>query len=524
MTKNLELRQRAGRHRERGSRRGRAGIRAGASLVVGGTALATLLAASAPALAHAAAPVVAQPALEGTWSAIVYTTVGMTPVVYEYANGTGAVLWAKEVAPNRYTFERAVISPLGVLAQPAASIFGTDYWDALDVYPVFVSEGGAPLLVFQGTRSNKTKDPYHTGCITGALGGPAVPWALQTWSLSGDCNVGDMGAAHGPATALAAAWPGGPGINYRLARSATNPATGHDQIVTLPATAAVDKLAVASDLAGNSDVWVYWGQQMSKVGPADGYYAKDLTTDGPALKAPGSTRSSTDINISAIPAFAATNTHLGLFAAYAVAPKSPAYLNCSNGQYCAVDLWRVGASPAKVVPGAQHVYADNIAISAGPEGRVWIAWVDASHETVSVVRTNEADTRFSAVTTYSTPCTGYGVIGLSGGSFQRLDVALECPTKSPNLSELVTQVLPALSIGFIPTVSNKTSNVLGVGVSDVGDPVAGATVHLGKMVAMTKSSGFATFVLPKGEAPGSYTVTATMPNYRSASGTLTVTP
>ena len=55
-------------------------------------------------------------------------------------------------------------------------------------------------------------------------------------------------------------------------------------------------------------------------------------------------------------------------------------------------------------------------------------------------------------------------------------------------------------------------------VTDVGDPVPGATVKFGKLTATTNASGEATIVIPKGQAPGSYTVTATAPNYSAATG------
>lgn len=187
--------------------------------------------------------------------------------------------------------------------------------------------------------------------------------------------------------------------------------------MSAPAQARALEPAVAADNAGNGDVWLYWGQEVNfGQSPSDGWYAKDLTSNGPIRKAPGSVRGSTDLDVFARPAFASTNTHPGVFAAYDVPPKSPGYINCSQGQHCTLELWRVGASKAMSVTGAVGAMADNIALSAGPGGRLWIAWVDSNHNTVNIVRTNEADNRFSAVRTYPMSCTGYGLVGLSGGS------------------------------------------------------------------------------------------------------------
>jgi hypothetical protein len=270
---------------------------------------------------------------------------------------------------------------------------------------------------------------------------------------------------------------------------------------------------------------LYWAQEVGfGQSPTDGWYAKNLSSNGPVLKAPLSVRGSTDLDVFARPAFATTNTHPGIFAAYDVPPKSPGYINCSQGQHCTLELWRVGATKPTYVPGAVGAMADNIALSAGPQGRLWVAWVDSNHSTVNVVRTNEADSRFSAVTTYTTPCNGnYGLVGLSGGSWQRVDIAVQCSTKGPGLHEFVTQALPSLALGFTPTVPNTSAHKWQFLVTDVGDPVPGATVRVGTLVATTGPLGDATITIPKGQAPGSYPVTATAPNYKAATGSLTVT-
>jgi hypothetical protein len=285
---------------------------------------------------------------------------------------------------------------------------------------------------------------------------------------------------------------------------------------------------VTADNAGNGDVWLYWGQLGSPPSPADGWYAKNLTSNGPVLKAPGSVRGSADLDIFARPAFAATNTHHGVFAAYAVPPPSSQYLNCSNGQRCTIELWRVG-SGAIVVPDARDVVADDIALAPGPEGRLWVAWMDSTDRTLNVVRTNKADDKFSKVTTYPVHvCPGYRLIGLAGGPDQRLAVGLQCPkpywaTNEPPLFDFYTQVLPSLTVALSATVTNTGPITVHILVSDVGDPVAGATVSVGSMTATTGATGVATIVLPKGQTPGNYPVTVTATDYTVATSTLKVT-
>jgi hypothetical protein len=282
-------------------------------------------------------------------------------------------------------------------------------------------------------------------------------------------------------------------------------------------------MAVAANTAGNGDLWAYWAQFGSSPSSADGFYAKDLTTNGPVRRAPLSVHGSADLNVSARPAFVGTGTHSGVFALYDVPPAGPGYINCSNGQYCTARLWRVGSPKAVAVPGGVHVMADDLALSAGPKGRLWIAWFSAHQETVNVLRTNEADSKFGPVRTYPTPCTGYGVIGAGSGELQRLDLAVQCPTKTAPMAVLVTQALPPLSLQFSTTVANTSAHTLHFEVTDVGDPVPGATVRAGNMTASTGPAGVATIVLPKGKATGVYPVTATAPNYMSATGALTIT-
>ena len=59
-------------------------------------------------------------------------------------------------------------------------------------------------------------------------------------------------------------------------------------------------------------------------------------------------------------------------------------------------------------------------------------------------------------------------------------------------------------------------------VTDVGDPVAGATVTFLGGHATTNSSGVATFTVPTGTAAGSYKATASMTSYTSATFTVKV--
>jgi uncharacterized protein YfaS (alpha-2-macroglobulin family) len=72
------------------------------------------------------------------------------------------------------------------------------------------------------------------------------------------------------------------------------------------------------------------------------------------------------------------------------------------------------------------------------------------------------------------------------------------------------------------TVTNTHSSQVVVTVTDAGDAVAGATVKFGSHQATTNANGKATLTIPAGTSVGKHKVTASAPNYRSASATLTV--
>lgn len=144
-------------------------------------------------------------------------------------------------------------------------------------------------------------------------------------------------------------------------------------------------------------------------------------------------------------------------------------------------------------------------------------------------RTNEADTAFGPVETYSTRCWGYPpLIGLGGGRWDRLDVAMQCVVNRPKiaLEEFVTQTLAPLSaLPAAQSFENSKAQTATFTVTDVGDPVPGATVSIpGKGISATTGlAGTAKLALPKGMAPGHYAVTITAPNYLPALAHVIVT-
>jgi hypothetical protein len=239
---------------------------------------------------------------------------------------------------------------------------------------------------------------------------------------------------------------------------------------------------------------------------------EDVAANGPVERAPGSGANSVGrVGTFGRLGIASTLSHSGIFLAY-----------CSNGSVCSVLLWRVGALKAVSVPSSANGY--NPAVAPGPNGRLWIAWADSKTGKVLVVRTNEADTKFGPVEVYPTPCSFTPIVALGGGSWGRLDVSMSCTNTHGHVADYATQLLAPLS--FSPahsTIVNSKKNSIVFKVTDVGDPVAGATVHVDGMTAATNSAGTATISFPKGATPGGYQVTVKAPDYYTATGQLTIT-
>lgn len=479
-------------------------LRAGAVVV----SMAMLAALATQASAGAGAQ-----ASSGPWQTVDSSPAvqSATPTVWLNSKNVATVLWLRQPAANNFTYGAASVSAAGKFTGVITDVFSGAHWGSLSNEPTLLGDNGQPLVVFAGLRG--TTGPYSRGCIYGARAG-ASPWALQSWSLSNDC-VNPVGSAgEGKSGVLAAAFPGGwvngHGVLYRLGVSPTIPATGSEQRIPLAGSATAYKTGIVADTAGSGHFYVAWAQTFSNA--HDGYYVKDVSAATAARKAPQSgTNSITRLGQFADLAIANRNTNPGVYVAY-----------CSNTSTCQLKLWRVGAATAMTVPSSAN--AGDVAISPAPSGRLWIAWYNANTNDVSVVRTNKAATRFGPVATYATPCFEHGLLGLSGGSYGRLDVAMQCVANSTlRVQEYVMQTRVSLHLALNPSiVLNTKSNQVIATVTDAGDPVAGATVRFGAHHATTNSNGKATLTIPKGTSVGKHAVTASAPNYRSAGAILTV--
>jgi len=168
------------------------------------------------------------------------------------------------------------------------------------------------------------------------------------------------------------------------------------------------------------------------------------------------------------------------------------YPSCSR-----VRLWRAlsGAGPVSVASGS-HV--EDVNVSRGPEGRLWVMWWDAGKDRIYATRTNKKATKPGPITTLKIPNGVDHVWKLFGeGSAGPLD--LLASVGSGQAAFWHQQVLPVLTLSCKKTDKGATCTV-----TDAGDSVAGAKVKVGGKTVVTQASGKASVEL----GPGKYRATA----------------
>jgi hypothetical protein len=459
----------------------------------------------------------ARPALRpGAWVQLGPSLAGSAPTLAHVAHRNDLVVWTAPVASKKFHYNAVELKPKGGMASSPTDIFGGKDWVGVTFFPVLVSQAGQPLLIFEGGKSDGQTDPYSHGCIVGALR-TSSGWTLQPWSLSANCRVDHLGATSDSKGGLTATWPGGwaggNGILYRIGVSSTIPAAGSDRQIS---TAVGDAGSVGAATESKSqDAYAAWTRFFSKPTSKDGLWVVDLSKGSAPRKAPDT---GTNL-VASYPqpvAIAAPSGRDGIYLAY-----------CNDALPCSkVELWRDGASTAASVPGSST--ARSVALSAGPSGRLWIAWWSKTTGKVSVVRTNEAGNAFGPVKTYAGPhgCLGDGnaTIAISSGSQQRLDLVVNCTDflSSPIANRVsATQSLVPLQVrAGTGSISHKKGGLVSYRVTDVGDAVPGATVQVDGKKGRTDNKGHITFSFPKGARAGSFKVVASKAGYLKASTSL----
>jgi hypothetical protein len=170
-----------------------------------------------------------------------------------------------------------------------------------------------------------------------------------------------------------------------------------------------------------------------------------------------------------------------------------------------VYVWKVGSGGPKAVGTGSSI--QDVSVSRGPGGRLWVTWWDGSH--VYAVRSNTGAKVWGAPLSVSLPPGADHVWKLySEGSAKPVGpVDVLASAGSPSFF-WHTQVLPRLTV-HCKHLDPKTVRCL---VTDVTDHVAGAKVTFAGQTKTTAGTGSADF---KSEAKA-LTATATKAGYASA--------
>lgn len=451
-------------------------------------------------------PAEAQPPRE--WTRITETTDSniFEPALARTADGVLDVVWLRKNGTNR-DFMHTTIGKDGKVAGAPVKVL--EAWVSLNNPDLIVTKEGGLRLLFGGQRTTDVKDPYSQGSLY-SVTAPAsgAPWTLEksAHAQSNAVTSSPVGAGTMPDGTPVAAWA----VSFALqAHIGLNPKTEDLKFQT---TCCAYQPDIAVD-AVNGEAVLGW---FSNAKNEQGLYTQTIApTAGQRQFVPGSAtpdRNST-LSIDQRMAIAARLGAPGVYVAY----------GAGYPTYKTVNLWRHGSADPMVVAKAERARLVNI--SPGPEGRLWVMW--ERNRRAYATRSNRALTRFGAVAEVTPPAgkAESGIYKVKGeGSLGPLDLFLACQSIN-ELATWHTQVFPPLSVTASPAkLIAEDGGTVTFAVSDVDDPVEGATVTVDGKKLTTNAQGNATMTVPKGSKPGALAAVARKDGYTDASAKVTLAP
>jgi hypothetical protein len=461
-----------------------------------GVALASLVITaglSAPASA-APAPPDRERGAPGKWTQVSTGGSGTTyhSSLYRTADGVLHVVYPKGVG-NADQLGHTAINPNGTIA--AQNDILPAPWAIVDSTPRVIGDAGGGLrVVFGGQQASVIGDYWSDGRMY-TLTAPAsgASWVLPAEAVGlSHSAYGSYGTA---ATTLAdgtpiAGFPFNPELTWHVG---TGEATA-DQMFALEGCCAYNMSMVRD----GDNVWAAWYANGSSATNNGTFVRQIYPTLGPIIKAPGSSIGADSLPSG--PVALAARVGGGVYAAYCVG-----YPNCDH-----IGLWKVGASKASSVPSSR--YAETIGLSAGPSGRLWVAWAD-NIPRVRAARTGRNGTGFTPVRT----------AGMPAGTDSVFDLAIEGTTGRGDIVVQVgngfwhTQVISGLTLKAKPgAIKHGKRQKVTFTVTDAGDRVGGAKVKVGARKCTTKASGKCTIGFARSTKAGKLSVRASHPGYAGA--------
>lgn len=464
-------------------------------------AAVTAVALSASALV-AASPAVAGPPAIWTRLTTSHGLSGLTEARLVRFHGALQVVWAQQDAAGSNSYQVRSVSPGGKAAPATHTVISG--WAALINEPTPVIEHGRLLLAFGGIRSATPYEKY-SGAMAYATSPTGTTWTLGDGTLSEHRDYVDYGtgAVDDNGTPFVAFAPTSVNrVSLHRGIDPSFPATSAD-VYTSPTPGSVNDINLARD-SKTGDIWAAW---YSLGGGSSGvYYQKVYPRLGALTKLPGSTLPYQQIAM-------ASRIGGGVYIAYTTGSSTPTQ----------VRLVKAGSPAHQDIPAAGPV---NVALAAGPGGRIWIAWRQNHGAMLAVVRTNTTVSRFGQAIPVVSPTT-YGIGHVAAnGPVGLLDVVVSATTGQPSASYVAlfhTQVRAPLSVTLSrSSVSSATGGSVVAAVTDAGEPLAGAKVTFGGVTALTNSGGRATITIPAHTQTGRPLVRVALASYTTAALPLTI--
>jgi hypothetical protein len=433
------------------------------------------------------------------------------PGLLRTPDGKLHVVWKVHIG-TKYNLRWATISQAGKVL--ASGTVLSPNWTSIAPTPELMPFGSKGVrVVFQGDLDTSANF-FSTGSAYTATSPDGQHWTLEHVSLANH-NVlnGGFSATAEPNGTPVAAFGLNSTLYFHEGTDPSAPAGSADGSVT-QAAFGLEQESLTTDSDGS--VWLAW-YRYSDAATQGIWVEKILPSQGSPQKAPGSGIAAQSSDPRQQVAIVGRKGG-GVFVAYCAPTKTK--------QCAKIELWKVGAGKAKIVPGSTTGSVAHATIAAGLQGRISVAWMDVTKNVIHAVRTNTTGAAFGPLRTVKAPPKSFVYDTLEAeGSSGRLDIVANIISSANGFPVQLwhTQILPGLSLKASPHTFSHTGATVTFTVTDAGQPLANAGVsclgHKGK----TNANGKVTIHFPGGTPKGNAVATASKGGYNSAKITIKVT-